>query len=91
MQESYFFLRNSCVAFQFLFDLVKDLLFTILIKSDMVRSMSRLIQAMLERRSHITSWKFEFSSQCIDQQWNIVLQFCDITNVSNMPASEFDG
>jgi hypothetical protein len=49
---------------------------------------------MLEGRFHITSWGFECSRWLIDRIWNILLQFCDITNrrlllVSKEFANEF--
>jgi hypothetical protein len=26
----------------------------------------------------------------IDRQWNMMVQFCDITNINNLPSLEFD-
>jgi hypothetical protein len=34
--------------------------------------------------------RFECPRQCIERQWNIVLRFCDIANIDDLLASEFD-
>jgi hypothetical protein len=34
--------------------------------------------------------RFESPRQCIDRQWNIVLRVCDIANIGDLLASEFD-
>jgi hypothetical protein len=34
--------------------------------------------------------RFEWLRQPIDRHWNIVLRFCDIANIGDVLASEFD-
>jgi hypothetical protein len=34
--------------------------------------------------------RIEYPRECIDRQWNIVLRFCDIANIGDLLASEFD-
>jgi hypothetical protein len=58
--------------------------------NSLLSSISCQMRAMLERQSQKTSWTIECAHQCIDQNWNILFQFSDVTKRSNLPASELN-
>jgi hypothetical protein len=69
---------------------VENLLFTIGVKSRMVRSLSWQPQSMRECQLHRTSWAVECPHQSIDRNRNVMLSFCDITNRGNLLAPELE-
>jgi hypothetical protein len=73
-------LRNWDAAFGVLSNPVKNLLFRIEIQSTVLSSISWRMQAILDCEFQGTSWTIECPHQSIDRNWNIVLQFGDITN-----------
>jgi hypothetical protein len=85
-----FFFRTWSVAFRVVFDPVKDLVFTILIKIGMLPSMFQWIHPMLRCRFHTSSQAFECPRQHVDRSWNVVLPLREIANIRDRLASEFD-
>jgi hypothetical protein len=79
-----------CALFGALLNPVEDLLFTMVVKSGMLPSLSWSIQSMRECPLHRTSWAVECPRQRIGRNRNLVFPFCDITNRSNLLASELD-
>jgi hypothetical protein len=63
------------------------LLFTMVIKSRMLPSLSWQLQSMRECRLHRAKWAVECPRQRIDRDRNLVFPFCDITNTSNLLSS----
>jgi hypothetical protein len=75
--------------FRVSFDPVKNLLFTIPFKSDILRSTPQWIQRVHECPCHILSFVFECSHKHNDRQANIRLRFCDIMDMNNLLVSVF--
>jgi hypothetical protein len=71
-------------------DSVMNLLLRISIKNRVLSSISGWMQVMRECRSEKTEWTIEFSHQRIDLNLNILFQFSDMKNRSNLLASELD-
>jgi hypothetical protein len=82
--------RNRCVTFGVLFSRVNNLAFTILIKTTIPLSISWALQALPEYQFQRILWVIESSYWRIDESWNLLFDFCDITNISNFRASDFD-
>jgi hypothetical protein len=79
-----------CSLFGVLLNPVEKVMFTMMVNTGMLPSLSQQLQSMLECRLHRTSWAVECSGQRIDRDRNLLFPFCDITNIKNLLASEWD-
>jgi hypothetical protein len=81
--------HDWCIFFCILLHSLEDLLLTILVEGDMLSSLSGLIQPVREGRLDTGSWAIEWSSQCIDGDWDIVTRFCNVLHRCNLLVSKF--
>jgi hypothetical protein len=86
----YFCFPDWCALFGFLLNLVENLLFTMVVKSGMLPSLSWRIQSMRECRLHRTSSELECPHQHTDRNRNLVFPFCDITNTKDLLGLELE-
>jgi hypothetical protein len=79
-----------CALFGVLLNPVENLLFTMVVKSGLLSSLSWQLESMRECRLHRASWAVEYPHQRIDRDRKLVFPFCDITNTRNLLARELD-
>jgi hypothetical protein len=96
-----FLFVDWCAFFGVLLNPIENLLFRMLIKSWMLPSLSRRLQAMRECRVPSVECRTPIAHDLVDTRMpcprqrigrdrNIMFPFCDVINISNLLASEFD-
>jgi hypothetical protein len=83
------FFCDWCVFFDFLFNPIKYLHFTIVIHGEMRSGVPGIVQPLPEGHLNRRSWTIECSREGLDGNWNLLERFGDIFHECRLEASQF--